>query len=202
MRILDCPQHSPEWYQARLGKVTASCFSKALAGGQGKTRASYMLQLVAERLTGEPQDTYTNAAMERGSEVEPAAREYYQLAEDISIEQIGFIEHDDNIGASPDALVGTDGLVEIKCPNSTTHITYILEDRLPPTYKAQVQGQLWVAERQWCDFVSYDPRMRSRQYFCVRVYRDEEYIKELATGLYGFVADLQELMDRLTADTF
>jgi putative phage-type endonuclease len=161
-----------------------------------------MIQLVAERLTGEPQEGYTNGAMEWGTDTEASARQYYEMAEGVQVQQIGFIERDEHIGASPDGLVGADGMVEIKCPNSTTHITYILEDRLPPAYRAQVQGELWVAERQWCDFVSYDPRMRTRKYFCTRVERDEKYIEELAAGISAFVEQMLSTVAQLSDTDF
>ena len=202
MKIIDCVQGTEEWFLARLGKATTSCFSKAIAGGQGKTRKTYMIQLVAERLTGEPQDNYNNAAMQHGSETEPLAREYYSLINDVTVEQVGFIERDDDIGCSPDGLVGADGMTEFKCPNSSTHITYLLEDRLPTTYKAQVQGNLWVAERQWIDFVSYDPRVTRRPYFCKRVFRDDAYIIELNIKLVMFVNELKETMEKLTKSPF
>lgn len=202
MKIHECQQGSPEWFAARLGKVTASCFSDAMAGGQGKSRKTYMIKLIAERMTGEPQNGYTNAIMDRGSEVEAQAREYYELLNDCPVRQVGFIERDKNIGASPDGLVGEDGMIEIKCPLSHTHIRYIIDARLPTTYKKQVQGQLWVAERKWVDFVSYDPRVYQKPFFCERVYRDEDYIKELQINIYTFVADMQKLMEQLTASPF
>ena len=202
MKIIECQQNSPEWMEARRGKATASCFSKAIAGGQGKTRKAYMIQLIAERMTGEPQDNYNNAAMQHGSETEPLAREYYKLINDVSVEQVGFIERDDDIGGSPDGLIGGDGMLELKCPNSATHIGYIIDDRLPPIYKAQVQGQLWVAERQWVDFVSYDYRVAKRPYYCVRVWRDDKYIKELQEKIDMFIDQLHDMAKQLNQSPF
>ena len=202
MKIIDCIQGSEEWYAARLGKVTASCFSDAIAGGAGKVRKSYMIKLIAERMTGEPQDSYTNPIIQRGSDVECLAREYYELLNDCPVQQVGFIERDENIGASPDGLIGEDGMIEIKCPMSHTHIRYILDERLPPTYKKQIQGQLWVAERKWVDFVSYDPRVTRRPYFCERVYRDDKFIKELHIGIEMFLADMKAIMEKLTSCPF
>lgn len=202
MKIHECQQGSPEWYAVKLGKVSASCFSDAVAGGTGATRKKYMNNLIAERMTGKSENGYINATMERGLEVESLAREYYELLNDCPVRQVGFIERDENIGASPDGLVGADGMLEIKCPFSSTHISYIIEGRLPPTYKKQVQGQLWVAEREWVDFVSYDPRVHQKPYFCERVYRDEDYIKELQIKIYMFVADMKALIEKLTASPF
>ena len=202
MKIHECQQGSPEWYAVRLGHVTASCFSDAMAGGQGITRKKYMHKLIAERMTGEPENGYANAAMQWGTEIEPQAREYYELLNDCPVREVGFIERDEYIGASPDGLVGLDGMIEIKCPFSSTHISYIIEERLPTTYKKQVQGNLWVAEREWVDFVSYDPRVQQKPYFCERVYRDEDYIKELSIKITMFITDMQKLMERLTASPF
>ncbi len=202
MKIHECEQGSPEWYAARLGKVTASCFGKAIAGGQGKTRKTYMIDLIAERMTEESQNGYSNAVMQRGSEVEPEARLYYEQLNGCEVQQVGFIERDGDTGASPDGLVGPDGMIEIKCPNSATHIQYILDDRIPPVHKPQVQGQLWVAERKWCDFVSFDPRVYQKPYFHERVYRDDDYIRDLQIKIYIFVADMKAIMEKLTASPF
>ena len=187
METIDCIQGSDEWFAAKLGIASASNFSKILAKGQGKTRKTYMLQLAAERLSGEPQETYSNAVMDRGSEVEPQARAYYEKFHGLAIEQVGFCKLTDDIGCSPDGLVVDSGLIEIKCPNSTTHLTYIIEDRLPLAYIAQVQGQLWVINRKWCDFISFDPRIKGRPFWSVRVKRDEPYINNLAIEVNQFI---------------
>lgn len=202
MRIIDCQQGSPEWFAARLGKVTASCFSKAIAGGQGKTRRPYMIKLIAERLTGEPQESYSNAVMQRGIKTEPFAREYYELFNDVSVRQVGFVERNKDVGASPDGLVGPDGTVEIKSPNSTTHIEIIIADKVPIIHKPQIQGGLWVCERQWCDFVSYDPRVYQKPFFCERIYRDEAYINKLSINIQMFINELNETMQKLIKPPF
>lgn len=202
MIIHECQQGSDEWYALRLGKVTASCFSKAIAKGQGKVRKTYMIQLIAERLTTEPQEGYSNNTMQRGQEIESAAREYYEMLNDCPVRQVGFVERDEYIGASPDGLIGEEGMIEIKCPFSSTHIEYLLAERLPPVYRKQVQGQLWVCEREWCDFVSYDPRVRQKPYFCERVYRDEDYIKELHIKIQMFIDEMNALMKTLTESPF
>ncbi len=206
MKVYDCQQGSPEWYAARLGKVTASCFSDATSSGRGSnpsvTRKNYMLRLVAERMTGLPAESYSNKAMEWGSEAEQDAREYYEALNGCEVRQIGFIERDENVGGSPDGLVGDDGLLEIKCPFPTTHIKYILADKMPAEYVKQVQGNLWVAERKWCDFISYDPRVRQRPYFCKRVYRDEDYIKKLHVGTIMFIDDMKKLLNQLSTSPY
>lgn len=199
----DIIQGSLEWDAIRMGKCTASCFGKAIAGGQGKTRKAYMLQLIAERLTGESQEGYTNAVMQRGSEIEPLAREYYEVLNGVSVRQVGFVERDENVGASPDGLVGEAGSAEFKCPNSTTHIETILSDKVPTSHKPQLQGQLWICERQWVDFVSFDPRVSKKPYFCKRVYRDDEYIEnELQGKIEKFVVEMKDMLNRLTSSPF
>ena len=202
MKIIDCIQGSPEWHAARLGVASASNFSKILAKGQGKTRKAYMLRLAAEILSSEPQETYSNAAMERGIEIEPQAREYYEGLNGVKVEQVGFCKLDDNIGCSPDGLVGTDGGIEIKCPNTTTHITYILADKLPSEYVAQVQGSLWVTDRKWWDFISFDPRLKGRPSWSIRVERDEAYINKLAIEVNQFIIELEELIAGISSNPF
>ena len=202
MKIIDCIQSSVQWHELRFGKVTASKFSAVLAKGQGKTRKSYMMQLAAEILTGQQQDSYSNSAMEWGTEQEPNARKYYEAVNNCKVEQVGFVERDEWIACSPDGLVGDDGLIEIKCCNSTTYITTILANKMPTTHIPQVQGQLWVCERKYCDFVSYDPRVKDRPFFCKRVYRDETFIKELEVQVVMFVEELKEMIDKLVKHEF
>lgn len=191
-------QGSDEWRTIRGGMATASCFSKALAGGTGKTRKDYMIKLIAERMTGIPEESYSNAVMQRGNEIEPDAREFYEMLYGVPVVQVGFISRDEDVGASPDGLVGSSGMLEIKSPNSSTHITTLLADKMPTKHKTQVQGNLWVAEREWIDFMSYDPRVFSRPSFIERIYRDDKYIKEMAVGIIMFVTELKELMEKLT----
>lgn len=202
MEIIDCEQGTPEWALLRSGKVTASRFKDVMAKGKGSkpslTRQSYLYQLAAEILTTEPQDTYTNEAMVHGTETEPFARAYYEHVNNVEVKQVGFVIHNEWIGVSPDGLLSKKGLIEVKCPNSSTQIKRYLEGIFPPEYKAQVMGQLWVTEREWCDFVSYDPRINAGSaYFCVRVYRDDKYITELKEGIYIFVDELQGLLEKL-----
>ncbi len=202
----DIIQGSPEWYDIRLGKVTASCFTDATSAGKGKspsvTRKNYMFKLIAERMTGLPQESYSNKAMEYGSETEQEAREYYEALNGVSVRQVGFIARDDDVGCSPDGLVGDDGMIEIKCPFSTTHIRYILADKMPAEYVKQVQGQLWVAEREWCDFISFDPRVSQRPSFIKRVYRDEDLIKKQHIKIVMFLTDLKDMYEKLTKSPY
>lgn len=192
----DIIQGSPEWLAARAGIPTASMYSAVLANGKGgapsKTRATYMLKLAGERLTGEPKDSFSNAHMERGHIHEPLAREAYGFLRDVEPEQVGFIRSGDT-GASPDFLVGTDGMLEIKSKLAHLHLEVLLADRVPPEHAAQVQGQLWVAEREWSDFVSYWPKL---ELFVKRVYRDEGEIKRIAAGVDKFNTELNELVAR------
>ncbi len=207
MKIHECQQGSPEWFAARLGKVTASNFATAISKGRGSAprvgRNKLMVKLAVERERGTPllEESYSNTAMERGSETEQEAREYYEALYG-PVLQVGFIERDEDVGCSPDGLVGDDGMVEIKCPFSTTHAKYILADKMPTDYIPQVQGQLWVTEREWCDFFSFDPRSHRKKVFRRRVYRDEDYIKELQIKIYMFVADMRDILDKLTASPF
>lgn len=196
MKIIDCEQRSPEWYAARLGKVTSSCFAGVLSNGEG--RNTYMMELLAERTTGITQASYMNTAMQWGIDTEPQARAKYEKKTKTKVQQVGFIEYDENTGASTDGLVGEDGLIEIKCPNTSTHLTYILKDKMPAKYVPQVQGELWITGRKWCDFVSYDPRVKVNDYWCVRIERDEKKIAEIAEAVSQFVKELKELENKIS----
>ena len=201
-QIYTMKQGSESWEEIRLGKVTASCFGKALAGGQGKTRRAYMIKLIAERMTGQHQDGYTNSAMQNGTDTEAEAREYYELLFDCQVRQVGFIELNENIGCSPDGLIGDNGMWEAKCPLPSTHIETILADKVPSVYVPQVQGQLWVSEREWCDFTSYNPFVKVKPYWGERVYRDEKYIADLEKKINAFVDDMLKMIDKLTSSPF
>lgn len=161
--------------------------------GYGAQRKNYMAQLTIERLTGEQQEIYTNAAMEWGTETEPVARLQYSLVTGNEVEETGLWMHDEiECGASPDGFVNHDGLVEIKCPNTATHIETLSLGKLPTQYRAQVQGQLWITERQWCDFVSFDPRMpENAQMIIIRVERDDQYIEQLKHEIEKFLEEVE-----------
>lgn len=193
LQILDCEQRSPDWWQARLGIPTASEFSKILAKGEGKTRASYMRRLAGEILTGEPAETFESAAMIRGREMEAEARESYRFVYGADPQPVGFIRNGAK-GCSPDSLIGDDGMLEIKTQKAELLVKTILDDRFPPEHKAQVQGQLWVAERQWCDLCVFWPGL---PLFVKRAERDEEYIKALAEAVERFNEELAEMVEQV-----
>lgn len=200
--IRDIQQGSDEWLELRLGKITASKLSDVMSKGRGsapsKTRASYMLQLAAEKLTGQPEDSFSNKYMEWGNECEPQARSMYEFDSGNDVEEVAFVEHDEWFGVSPDGLVGDNGLLEIKCPKTTTQIERYLAGVFPSAYKAQVQGQLLATGREWCDFVSFDPRISGEaSYFCIRVERDEDYLKELSASISAFKDELIEMLGKL-----
>jgi len=188
----DVEQGTPEWLAVRAGLPTASMYATVMAKGEGKSRRTYMLKLAGERLTGEPMDSYSNHHMERGHEHEPIAREAYGFLRDVTPEQVGFIRAGDT-GASPDSLVGEDGLLEIKSKLAHLHLDVLLRDEVPSEHSAQVQGQLWVAEREWCDFVSYCPKL---PLFVKRVYRDEPTIKKIAVAVDQFNEELNTIVAR------
>lgn len=198
----DIIQGTDTWREIRLGRATASNFSKILAKGAGKTRKAYMLKLAAERLTGASQESYSNGNMDWGTEHEDEARRHYEAVMGVEVKQVGFIEHSEDVGCSPDGLIGDKGGLELKCPLTTTHIEYIMAGKLPSTYKAQVQGLLWIAKLDYCDFCSYDPRMKSNKMFKIRVYRDQSYIDELQYEVDKFVKELKILVDTIGASPF
>lgn len=200
MKIVDCIQGSDEWFEARLGFVTASNFSKVLNKKTG--RGLYMRKLAAERLTSCREESYKNEIMEYGTETEQAARSFYEKANDYIIEQVGFACRDEWIGGSSDGFVGQDGIVEIKCPLSSTHIETILNGKMPSKHIPQIQGLLWVTDRKWCDFVSFDPKMVAKPMFCVRIERDKGYFKMLAGEVGIFVSELQAMINKIDDKSF
>lgn len=189
-------QRSPEWFAARLGRVTASRVADVIAktkSGPAASRKNYAAQLIAERLTGSVQESYSNAAMQWGTETEPQARAAYEFLTDNEIQEIGFVDHPTILmaGASPDGLIGSDGLVEIKCPNTATHIATLQSSKIEGKYLTQVQFQLACTGRKWCDWVSFDPRMPgAMQLFVRRIERDDECIKELEAAVKTFLAEV------------
>jgi putative phage-type endonuclease len=191
-------QRSDEWFAARLGKVTASRVSDVVArtkSGYSTSRANYMAELVCERLTGKQGDSFSNAAMVWGTNTEPMARAAYEALEGILVEELGFVSHPtiEMAGASPDGLVGDDGLVEIKCPNTATHIETLLGAEIPSKYVNQMQWQMACTGRKWCDFVSYDPRMpEDMQLFVKRLERSDDTITELEREIEKFLSELED----------
>lgn len=196
-------QRTDEWFAARLGKVTASRIADVMAKtktGYGASRANYMAELIVERLTGQKGDSYQNAAMIWGTNTEPLARAAYEAHRGVLVEETGFVPHPSGAmtGASPDGLVGDDGLVEIKCPNTATHIDTLMSDDAPPKYFAQMQWQMACTGRAWCDFVSFDPRMpEEMQLFVTRVERDDTWIIMAEEAVQAFLSELDEMVSKL-----
>ncbi len=199
---LDVEQGSDEWRRARLGFVSASSIAAVMAKGAGKTRQSYLEKIVAERLTQEIGEGYSNASMEWGTQTEPQARMAYEVSKETFVTKTGFHKHPtiNFVGVSPDGLLDEENaLVEIKCPNSTTHLSYIKEGKCPAEYYKQIQCQLWVTGREYCDFISYDPRIKKEalQLFVVRVARDEELIAEMEKEVVKFLDDVEKYIKEL-----
>jgi putative phage-type endonuclease len=198
-------QGSTEWLAARCGLVTASRVADVVAktkSGWGASRANYMAELIAERLTGQPAERFTNAAMQWGTDTEPQARAAYEFFHDVTVEQVGLVRHPTiaESAASPDGLVGDDGLLEAKCPNTATHIETLLNGAVPAKYMTQMQWQLACTGRQWCDFVSFDPRLPGDlSLYCRRVHRDDVRISELESDVREFLADLKQKLAQLHA---
>jgi len=189
-------QGTDEWFAARIGKVTASRVADVIAKtktGFSTSRDNYMAQLVCERLTGQKSESFTNAAMQWGTETEPLARLSYEVAQNVLVDEVGFVPHPSIImaGASPDGLVGDDGLLEIKCPNTATHIETLLSQTVPGKYNTQMQFQMACTNRSWCDFVSFDNRLPSElQLFVKRVPRDNMYIRLMEEEIVKFLNEL------------
>lgn len=198
-------QGSAEWRQARCGSLGASRVADALAktkSGWGASRANLMAELIAERLTGVPADNYANAAMQWGTATEPDARAAYEFRHDIDVGLVGIVRHPviAMTHASPDGLVGEDGLIEIKCPSTATHIETLLGASVPGKYLTQIQWQLACTRRAWCDFVSYDPRLpEEHRLFVQRVPRDEKQIEELEREVETFLAEVDHKLSRIAA---
>lgn len=201
--IKDVEQGSEAWHSMRLGKVTASRMSDVISKGRGnapsKTSETYMIELITEIITGSAKPFFENDAMRWGTETEDQARAMYELNSGNEVEEVAFIEYNEYIGVSPDGLIGDDGLLEIKCPTSTTQIKRALSDSYSEDYKAQIQMQLWVSDRDWCDFLSFDPRIDcDASYLLERVYRDEDYIVEMEVKTISFVENMLEQLNKLT----
>jgi len=199
--LVECEQNTDEWYEARKGKATSSKFKDATAGGKGKSRQTYMCGLLSERLTGNLVEHFKNKDMEWGSETEPLARISYTIETGNRVQKVGFVKYGDSMGASPDGFIGDRGMVQFKCPASHTHIAYLLENRMPPEHKKQIQGEMGVCGRDWSDFVSYDPRNPFKDIMIVRVERDDEFIAQLFKDLNLFVDDLLRWEEYFRNDT-
>lgn len=206
MNIIDVVQGSPEWLAARAGKVTASCIADVMAKiktGEAAARRDYKAQIVAEILTGTPQeDGYINAEMQWGLDHEPFARSAYEVQQAALVDQVGFVLHPTigRAGASPDGVVGKTGLVELKCPKTATHIQWLLANEVPVKHQPQMQWQMACCGAAWNDFVSFDPRLSpALQLFVVKLKRDEAKIAEMEAEVKLFLSEVDELLGKLRA---
>lgn len=198
-------QRGPEWFAHRLGRVTASRIADLMAQtktGPGAARKNYAADLISERLTGEAREGFTNAAMQWGTDTEPQARMAYEFMTDATVQEVGFIDHPTigMAGCSPDGLVGEEGMVEIKCPNTATHIETLLSGKIEGKYLKQMQWNMACSARAWCDFVSFDPRLPAEmQLFIHRVERDPAAIVEIERAVTEFLAEVDETVSALRA---
>lgn len=200
-------QRTEEWFAARLGKVTASRISDLMAvtkTGHTASRKNYMAELICERLTGRREEKYSNAAMQRGTELEPKARAMYEIETGELVEETGLIDHPAIVmsGASPDGLIGNDGLLEIKCPNTATHLEFLQTGTPKREYLLQMQWQMACTGRAWCDFVSYDDRLPEHlAYRCTRIPRDGKLIAEMEDAVRLFLLELDKTIEQLEKET-
>jgi len=201
---LEIKQGTEEWHQIRLGKVTASRVADVMSkvkSGESAGRKNYKMDLVVERLTNSPTGSFSSPAMQWGTETEPLARMAYEAFTGVFVDQVAFCNHPTikNFGCSPDGVVG-DGLMEIKCPNTTTHIDYLMAGVPPAKYVPQMQTQMACTGARWCDFVSFDPRLPPElQLFVVRLDRDEAYIHEIETEVKQFLDEVEQIYSQLKA---
>lgn len=195
--IINCDQGTSDWFEARMGIPTASMFATVMAKGKegnaSKTRHDYLLRLVGEILTGEPSETYSNGFMERGKVMEEEARHLYAFQTDADPQLVGFIRNG-NKGCSPDSLIGSDGVLELKTKLPHLLLDCILKDKFPAEHVAQCQGALWVTEREWVDIAVYWPKL---DLFVKRAYRDEAYIKQLSDAVEAFNEELALTVERI-----
>jgi len=192
-------QGTPEWHELRRGKVTASRVADIMAKtktGTSTSRANYLIELALQRVTGTIEESFSNTAMQWGTDNEPYARMAYEASSNVFVEQIPFIDHPDIpwFGCSPDGLIGNDGLVEIKCPyQSAVHWVNVKTNEVPAKYVHQVHTQILVTQREWCDFVSFDPRMPERSKLLIkRVYRDEKLAAEIEASVKQFLEEVEK----------
>ena len=195
---LSVVQRSPEWFKARCGIPTSSGFDKILTtkGERSKQAEKYMYQLAVERITGIKRESYQNFEMQQGIEREPEARSFYELVKNCKIKEAGicYLDKRKRFSASPDGFVGSDGLIEIKCPIDSTQVSYLLNGGLETDYFQQAQGQLFITGRKWCDLISYFPGIKP---LIIRVKQDKEFIKKLEKALYWFCAELDRVVAKI-----
>lgn len=200
IQVHNMEQGTPDWFAVRRGLPTASCFGTIMARGKGgaesKTRQTYLYKLAGERLTDEPMDSFSNYHMERGHEMEPEARQFYAFMQDVDPEQVGFITNGPK-GCSPDSLIGDNGMLEIKTKLPHLLLAVLESGEFPSEHRAQCQGQLWVAEREWVDLVCYWPKMPP---FIKRAYRDDLYIAQIANAVDIFNDELAALVAKYSPE--
>jgi putative phage-type endonuclease len=203
--MLDANQGTEAWIQSRLGKVTASRISDLMAKGRSgpsASRKNYLMQLLCERLTGKKEDGFTSDAMKRGSALEPIARSAYEIDKGVMVQEVGFVPHRaiKMAGASPDGLVGTDGLVEIKCPNTAQHVEFLRTGEIETGYIYQMHFQMLCTGRTWCDFVSFDDRLpEPLQYKCTRVDLVHSLAVSIENEIDQFLSELDALESEMRA---
>ena len=180
MKIYNFEQRTEDWYNIRKGKMTASNAETIIANGKGLE--TYIYNLMAEYYSSAEKENYINADMQRGIDLEPEARLEFEFYTDLDVQEVGFIEYNEFIGVSPDGLIGDDGLIEIKCPNDSIYFKLLLSNNIKPEYIAQMQMQMYVTDRQYCYFVSYNPNFEKSLYI-KKITRDEEMIEKLKKGL-------------------
>lgn len=195
-------QGSEEWHEQRIGKVTASKLSAVMArtkNGYSATRKNYMMELICQKLSGQREETYMNAAMQRGNDLEPIARGAYEADKGVFVDEVGYIVHpvESGFGASPDGLVSKNGLVEIKCPNTATHVEFLKSGKPKREYILQMHGQMLCTGRKWCDFVSYDDRLQGLEYKCVRIEFDEDLGNEIIQEVTSFLCDMEKELSEI-----
>lgn len=200
----DLIQRSEDWYAVRAGKVTASrvhdVIAKLKSGGYAAGRANYMADLVIERLTGEPVRSFTSAAMQHGIDTEPQARAAYEFMADADVEEVGFVPHPEieMAGASPDGLVGSDGMLELKCPQPAAHLDLLLGGSIELRYASQMQWQMACAGRQWCDYASFQPLFPAHlQLHVRRIERDDNIIAAMEDEVRAFLAEVERKIQQL-----
>lgn len=187
-------QNSDEWFALRRGKFTASTFKDLFMGENTQGYKDAIYKVAFERLTNTSPESFTNEYMQRGTELEPEARAWYEFEKNVEVIKAGFFEYNDWIGASPDGLVGEDGLLEIKCPKYSTMMDYLIKKELPKTYYYQVHGQLLVTDRQWCDFLAYHPSLPK---FVLRVERDKKIDDEILDKLFEAIKKAETIINKL-----
>lgn len=198
LEIITCEQNSTAWFEARRGLATASQFATVQARGKTKgsesvTRRNYLLRLAGEIVTGVPEETYSNPYMERGHAQEPEARELYAFAYGCEPQRVGFLRNG-RVGCSPDALIGNDGILELKTAKASILIDYLMDGKFPSEHVAQCQGALWVGEREWVDLAIYSPGL---PLFVKRAHRDATYIADLSRAVDQFNEELDAIVERV-----